>query len=185
MAAIPGWWAPWRQNLLPASYMGAVFHVDVNARASGRRIASHEFPHIDKPFSEDLGRRIKRFTVTGYVISGPFVRNNANLDYKVLRDALIAALETNGPGILVLPTALTSQGDLDNRRVMADAYSVTEHREKGGWAEFEMTFVEYGGPLTIPVATQQQVTTLTQAMGQATATSLNTALINWYLAGAQ
>jgi hypothetical protein len=114
------------------------------------------------------------------VIGGLFVQSNPNYDYKVQRDTLIAALETEGPGVLVLPTSLTRQGDLDSGRFMADTYSVSEHREKGGWAEFEMTFVEYGALIAPLPATQPQVQSLSQLMGEASSDSLNQTLQDWY-----
>src|SRR4051794_33120998 len=113
--------SPWRVNLQPASYNGAEFKVDVDAKASGRRDVTHEFPKKDTPYTEDMGRRAKRFTITAYVI-GP--------NYTFLRDALEAELESEGPGLLVHPT----RGE---EIVNPGPYSVRESREKGGFAEFE------------------------------------------------
>jgi len=119
---------PWKLELLPASFRGIEFKVDANARGSGRRVVLHEFPHRDLPYTEDLGRRARAFPVTGYVI-GPF--------YKDDRDALIFALEREGPGQLVLPT-------LGEFTVQSREYSVRENKRAGGIAEFEMNFVEVG-----------------------------------------
>ena len=57
--------------LQPASYNGVPFHVETAGRASGRRIVPHEFPKKDIPTAEDLGRRIRRFAVTAYIIYSP------------------------------------------------------------------------------------------------------------------
>lgn len=119
----------WKLNLKPASFRGAFFHVEVDARASGRRTALHEFPKKEKPYAEDMGRRARHFTVVGYLI-GP--------DYQAERDALIEALETEGSGTLVHPT----YADVDSVNNLH--YSVTERRERGGYAEVEMVFVEAG-----------------------------------------
>jgi prophage DNA circulation protein len=121
--------SPWRMRLQPASYNGVQFHVDVGARASGRRIALHEFPKKDKPYSEDMGRKARRFTIAAYVI-GP--------DFEDQRDALIEQFEAEGNGRLVLPTST------DEKLVVVDGYSVTERRERGGYAEFAINFVEAG-----------------------------------------
>ena len=40
--------ATWRQNLVPASFRGVEFHVEMGGVASGRRVARHEFPK--RPF---------------------------------------------------------------------------------------------------------------------------------------
>jgi prophage DNA circulation protein len=79
-----------------------------------------------------MGRKARAFPVTGYVI-GP--------DYQLNRDALIYALEREGPGQLILPT----MGELTAEMVVQPlTYGVRERRTAGGMAEFEMSFVEAG-----------------------------------------
>ena len=119
--------SPWRERLQPASYNGAVFHVDTQARASGRRVALHEFPKRNVPYAEDMGRRARKFMVSGYVI-GP--------DYTFARDDLIRALEGEGAGQLILPTEMQA----DVLLVLVDQYSVSEQRQRGGTAQFDMSF---------------------------------------------
>jgi prophage DNA circulation protein len=154
--------APWRSQLYPATFRGAEFHVEVREKESGRRDVLHEFPHRDQPYSEDLGRRARRFSVNGYVI-GP--------NYITLRDALIAALEVEGPASLVLPT----QGQ---QQVQVDHYTVTERRERGGVAEFQMTFTEAGGPVSYSTntATVAAVSDAATAASQAVQQALNLGL---------
>jgi prophage DNA circulation protein len=120
---------PWKLRLQPATFKGIGFHVDADIRSGGRRIALHEFPKRDFPYAEDMGRRARRFVIAGYLI-GP--------DYQAQRDALVTALEDDGPGVLVHPTYQ------DQGPVVADTYTVTERRERGGWAEFEAVFIEAG-----------------------------------------
>jgi prophage DNA circulation protein len=100
-----------------------------------------------------MGRRARRFTVTGYLISGP-----NTVDYRADRDALVAALEAEGPGLLRHPTMGT---DL----VQPGPYTATERRERGGYVEMEMSFTEAGqAPSTaITVDTQSVVTGAAQA----------------------
>lgn len=119
---------PWRLRLQPASYNGVTFHVDVGTRTSGRRKHLHEFPKKNVGYLEDMGRKARRWTVQAYVI-GP--------NFEDYRDALIEELEADGNGTLVHPT----DGE---DTVGVETYSVTERRERGGWAEFEMTFTEAG-----------------------------------------
>jgi prophage DNA circulation protein len=124
----------WRQLLVPAFFRMAPFHVDVNSRQSGRRTVLHEFPKRDTPYAEDMGRKARSFPVTGYVI-GP--------DYQIWRELLVAALEMEGPGLLILPTLLQR----DTILVQPRDYTVRETRQQGGMAEFEMNFVESGASL--------------------------------------
>ena len=138
--------APWRDALLPASFRGAFFHVEAGSKESGRRIVVHEFPKKDVPYSEDMGRRARQFTVRGYCITFPVetgVPNYSN-DYRTARDNLILALESSdGPGVLQLPT-------IDPISVVNPQYRWTEEERLGGYCTFDMTFVEYGTSTVIP-----------------------------------
>lgn len=82
-----------------------------------------------------MGRRMRLWNIKGYLIVSP-----NNPDYTPQRDALILALEQDGPGQLVHPT-------LGMETVMVETYSVMETREKGGYCEFDMLFVERGQPV--------------------------------------
>jgi prophage DNA circulation protein len=123
----------WKLQLVPASFRGATFHVDVGNRNSGRRTVIHEFPKRDVPYAEDMGVSARKFSVTGYVI-GP--------EYFILRDLLIFALESEGSGLLTLPTMLNIIGGVF--LVQPLQYSVREQRQQAGMATFDMNFVESG-----------------------------------------
>ena len=125
----------WRQWLQPASFRGIIFHVETGGVAGGRRVAQHEFPKRNVGYAEDMGRRIRRWTMQGYLIIRP-----GNLDYTQARNSLIVALEQDGPGTLVHPT-------LGQQQVMVDTFSYQETRQKGGYCMFEMIFVEAGSPV--------------------------------------
>lgn len=145
MASIADIRNPWRDDWRQASFRGAAFHVEVGARAGGRRIVPHEYPKRDDPYAEDMGRRARRWHVTAYFISYPVDGNGDTgeavlrlRDYRVGRDALIRALEQEGPGTLVHPT-------LGSMEVACETYTVQDAiREKGGFCVFEMTFCEAG-----------------------------------------
>ena len=156
--------APWRTGI-PASFRGAQFKVDVGGKAGGRRNVTHEFPERDTPFTEDMGRRARRYPITGYVICSPITPN-----YIPARDALIAACEMYGPGTLVHPT-------LGAMQVNCDSYAVSETRERGGIATFQMVFVE-AGSLNESGATPDMTAAAIAAAGtagQAAAQSLDNA----------
>jgi hypothetical protein len=152
--------AIWRQALMPARFRSAYFHCESNARESGRRIVEHEFPKKDYPYAEDMGRHFREFTIRGYMIVFPGVSDPAYQygvtlrtlrpppqwqdanglfisDYRVPRDALVNALETEGPGDLQLPTQQLQS-------VVCTRYRLTEEEKFGGYCVFDMTFQEYG-----------------------------------------
>jgi len=118
----------WQDQLRPSSFRGVEFRVEEAIRGGGRRQALFEFPKRDEPYAEDMGRRARRFTVQGYLI-GP--------DYIEQRDALIDALEEEGPG----PLAHYLYGEFD---VSVDNYTVSESRERGGLCRIDMQFMEAG-----------------------------------------
>jgi prophage DNA circulation protein len=139
-----------RPDLQPASYNGVQFHVETDSRSSGRRVAMHEFPKREIPYAEDMGRRARRFTISAYVI-GP--------NFQQQRNALIEQLETEGNGQLVLPTDQT----FDSRTVVVENYSVSERRNQGFYAEFEITFCEAGQALGTQTTQDSQAQVSEQA----------------------
>src|ERR1017187_7604807 len=148
----------WRMSLQPASFRGVGFHVEADAKASGRRLVAHEFPKQDTPYTEDMGRRVRRFRVGAYIIYSP-----NNLDYQQERDDLVDALESaDGAGQLVHPS-------LGVDTVLVDTYSVTEHRERGGYAEFEIEFIEAGTQAYSTPTPDTNGNVTTQAQGTAAA----------------
>lgn len=132
---------PFRDALMPASFRGAMFHVEAGGKESGRRIVLHEFPKKEFPYAEDMGRRAFAFSVRGYCIT--YVRDTQfplySKDYRRARNLLISELEHDGPGILQLPT-------LSPVDVVCQQYRITEEEKLGGYCVFDMQFVEYGIP---------------------------------------
>jgi prophage DNA circulation protein len=150
---------PWRSALQPASYRGARFFVELDTQAGGRRLVAHEFPKKDTPFVEDMGRRARRWTVAGYLIGPSYIGDRA---------ALIAACETIDGGSLVHPSIGTVQAS-------CESYSTAEAREKGGYATFEMTFIETGSLTTNGVSTDTKSAAGTSAdnLGSSSSKSLD------------
>ena len=133
MVAISDIHNPWRDRWQQATFRGAMFFVETGGRAGGRRVALHQYPKRNVPYAEDMGKQANRFVVQGYLI-GPHYLDD--------KDALIEALEKDGPGMLRLPLPYKMR-DVE---VMVQQYSVTESRERGGMCGVEMDFVEYGNP---------------------------------------
>lgn len=82
-------------NYLPGSFKGVPFQVEVADSEHGRRGAEGEFPFGEETAYVDMGRKIRRYHIKGRMQENTHVLDTA---------ALIAAVETPGPGILVHPT---------------------------------------------------------------------------------
>lgn len=136
----------WKDELRPASFRGASFKVDSADSAHGRRQAVHEHAQRDVPYTEDLGRKAREFTVEGFILGA---------EYFGPRDALIAACETAGPGILVHPY----RGELN---VVCRGLSVRESAGDGGMCRISMTFLE-AGEASFPSASVDSVNAISKA----------------------
>lgn len=153
----------WRARMLPASFNGARFHCESNAREGGRRIVEHQFPKKDSPYAEDMGRAAREFTVRAYCIVFPFDTGDGlrTLNYTTVRDALLAQLDAEGPGTLQLPTQPSQQ-------VVCPRYRVNEEERFGGFCTIDMTFQEYGLDPSVQtgvsVATASAVTNAAKAL---------------------
>lgn len=118
----------WRDNYRTASFRGAAFYTEAADSNHGRRQAVHEFGQRDVPYTEDMGRKARDFTINGYLIGK---------DYQTARDALIEACEQAGPGVLVHPY----RGELT---VVCRGLRVSESSQDGGMCRVALTFLEAG-----------------------------------------
>jgi len=152
--------APWRMQMLPASYAGVQYHVEQQARSGGRRVVLHEYPKRDIPYAEDMGRAATRYQITGYLI-GP--------DYNTRKRALMRALDSADGASLVDPYLA------EPKKCLCERYNVTETRERGGYCTFEMTFVEVGSPGNTPEQenTKSKVQDASQSAGADAAQTAN------------
>jgi hypothetical protein len=95
----------------------------------GRRIITHEFPFKEIPYTEDLGRGVREYTLEAHVIGD---------GHENIRDQLIQAIETNKePGILIHPifgAVRVSPGPIEH------VFDNTE----GNIEYFNLTFLEAG-----------------------------------------
>lgn len=137
----------WRDQYQKGSFRGAAFRTASHERQGGRRVVVHELPARDEPVVEDLGRRSRQFSIECHVIGD---------DYRTARDALIDALEGEGPGLLVHPW----HGQI---MVSVLEYSSSESTDDGGMASFSLTFAEAGQPAPAPVAVAAGASAATQA----------------------
>jgi prophage DNA circulation protein len=139
---------PWRNLLLSeqASFRGVMFHVESGGRSSGRRVVSHEYPKRNDNHAEDMGRQARRFQFSGYLVYKPLSPNSSGdsvrYDYVARRTELYTALEEDGSARLVHP--VFCKGGL---QAMCERFTMTESRERGGYTQFEMQFIEAGSPV--------------------------------------
>jgi prophage DNA circulation protein len=116
-------------GLKPASFRGIPFHAEQAESGSGRRVVVHEFPLTDETQTEDLGRKSREISLTGYVL-GP--------GWAARRDYLLRALEdVEKPGTLVLPGGQEFAARCTSVRV-------SQSREGLNFVTFTMDFVEAG-----------------------------------------
>ena len=118
----------WRDNYRAASFRGVPFFVESADSTHGRRQAVHEHAQRDIPYTEDLGRKAREFSVSGYLIG---------VEYQTQRDELIKACETAGPGVLVHPY----RGEMT---VECRGLGVGESSTDGGMCVVKLTFLEAG-----------------------------------------
>lgn len=119
----------WTKKLRPASFRGVSFWVSTDSFKGGRRVKHHEFPHKEFPYNEDLGQKLRSYSVTAYVASDS-ADSEAN--------ALIAACTRKGPGSLVLPV-------FGKLRAVCPSISSDRSKDKNGYVGFSLEFVEDKG----------------------------------------
>lgn len=118
----------WRDTYRPATFRGVAFFVESADSSHGRRQAVHEAAQRDIPYTEDLGRKSREFSITGYLLGK---------DYHLNRDDLIKACEVEGPGVLVHPY----RGEMS---VVCRGLNVSESSSEGGKCTIALTFLEAG-----------------------------------------
>ena len=118
----------WRDTLSEASFRGVQFNVEERGFETGRRAVIHEYPRRDEPFTEDLGRRARRFSVRAFVLGD---------DYTIARDELIEACEREGPGEYVDRWRGAVQ-------VVCESCRLSENIREGAFAKFDLLFAEFG-----------------------------------------
>lgn len=118
----------WRDKLRPGSFRNVPFVFSDGDAEFGRRNVVHEYPLRDKPWVEDLGRKVRNFSLTAFVLGD---------NYMDARDALIAAIETPGTGELIHPR----YGRLN---VSITSCRQRESTRDGGYAQFNLSFSESG-----------------------------------------
>lgn len=121
-------------NLRPASWRGVPFQVNGDDAEFGRHVVVHEFPQRDKPYVEDLGRKVRKFKLDAWVCA----HKNNGFNPWPERDALIEAVEAGDVGTLVHPIWGSMQGYIVNVQVKQTVHG------NAGFVSLVLEFVEAG-----------------------------------------
>ncbi|SMF77453.1 Mu-like prophage DNA circulation protein [Tistlia consotensis] len=145
----------WLETLRPASFRGVPFHVDGGDKDLGRRVVTHEYPLRNQPAHEDLGRKVRSFTVEAILVGD---------DVTAQLQSLETAVEAAGAGRLVHPV----YGEL--QVVVTAARSRWSTRE-GRVARLDLT-VQEAGELIYPSAAVDTAAEVDSRADTATAASV-------------
>lgn len=118
----------WTDNLRKGKFRGIEFFTQSSQAVAGRRAVQHQFPNRETPYSEDMGRAAKSWTIEGHVLGD---------DYFQTRDLLIEAFDKRGPTELIHPY----YGSLF---VQVSEVNITESTLEGAIAVFTAKFLEAG-----------------------------------------
>jgi hypothetical protein len=118
----------WTSTLWSASWNGFPFFIETDKENGGRDVITHEFPHRDDPFNEDIGAKTVYFEGAAYLASDTVDADSA---------AFLALSRVPGPGTLVLPTV----GAVLARFLTCER---AHARDRLGYMAFTVKFVREG-----------------------------------------
>jgi prophage DNA circulation protein len=126
----------WAAALKPASYGNVPFGVEGVRTAAGRKTSEHDYPFRDDVWVEDLGKKARRFEVSGFLVENDLITKQGGVAAQ--RDAMLAACETAGGQPLVHPT----MGRIEN--VCCLGVEINERRDLGLVFEIRLTLIVSG-----------------------------------------
>jgi prophage DNA circulation protein len=144
----------WREQMQKGSFRGVPFYTIKSDGQIGRRTVTHEYPNKNEAFVEDLGLKVRSFSLDIFVIGD---------NYFAERDALEAAFELAGSGELVHPWR-------GRMTVSVTDCRTSEGIDQGGRQGWSVTFTQTG------VNTQPSVRPDTQAIVSTAADNAITAV---------
>jgi prophage DNA circulation protein len=147
--------------LQTASFRGVPFKVIAARVKKGRRWAIHEYPYVDGGWPEDLGRALRTYSFTAYLVGDLAA---------VMQNLLDTAIETEGPGLLIHPT-------LGALQVGLLSAGTAVHRDHMRVIEIELEFVEAGSSIFPLAVIATVVSVLAAADSALTASSTNFATV--------
>ena len=117
--------------LQAASFRGVPFKVIGAQVKKGRRQAIHLFPYVDGGWAEDMGRELRMYSFSGYLI-GDIA--------PVMQLLLDNAIEAKDPGLLIHPT-------IGAVKVSVASATTSVHRDRMRVIEVAFQFIEAGDPI--------------------------------------
>lgn len=120
---------PWADSLQQASFVGLPFAVRESRIRKGRRTVTHEYPYRDDVWVEDIGRGVRRISLSGFLIGDDVYQQS-----KTMQDAVEAV---KGLAVLVHPS-------LGSLVVTLVSFSCNETAERGRVVSVEFEFIESG-----------------------------------------
>ena len=144
----------WKDQLRNASFRGVEFYVDSHSKSFGRNVTIHTFPGRDTPYSEDKGRLPFGESLSCYLVGEDYIEE---------RDALIEALNKEGPGDLIHPY-------FGKLFVQAGECSISESASEGGYCTISVSFSE-AGEIIYPESSRDKYSILGSAASRALADS--------------
>lgn len=130
-------------TLQKAFWRGVPFSVVASQVKKGRKVAIHDYPFRDGGWAEDMGRALRTYSFSGYLI-GDIA--------PAMQLALDAAIEAPGPGLLIHPT-------LGAQMVSLLSASTAVRKDAGRVIEVSFEFIEQGAQslITTLIATAVNV----------------------------
>jgi prophage DNA circulation protein len=139
---------PWADSLQQASFVGLPFAVRESRIQKGRRTVTHEYPYRDDVWVEDLGRGVRRISLSGFLIGDDVYQQS-----KTMQDAVEAV---TGLAVLVHPS-------LGSLVVTLVSFSCNETAERGRVVGLEFEFIESGRLLYPTTANSTQSNSILSA----------------------
>lgn len=130
---------------LPASFRGIPFLVETHTTQVGRKTAIYDLPFESAGVAHlDLGRKPRKYKLKALALEGHL---GVQVSLRAQRDALVAAFETPGAGLLIHPVYGRKSV------VIVGEVTLVESTESGGKIEIECEFQEArdaAAPLPLP-----------------------------------
>ncbi len=145
-----------------AMFKGQPFIIDGSDLKTGRRTVEHKFPQRDEPYTEDLGKETRVFSVGGILLGD---------DYLTQRDGMLTLCEEDGPGELIHPY----YGIMD---VYCKAIHITDVMAETRKCTFQAIFVE-AGELVFPI-TSEDTTTQVEVKVESTLANIKAFFVEQY-----
>lgn len=119
----------WTKTLPNSSFRGSPFFVEEERLDdSGRMVAVHSFVKAEEHDTEDMGRKVRKWSVSAYIVG-----DNADADAL----AFVEVCSQSGNGVLVMPV-------LGTQTVKCTGCKAVSVKDRLGFVKFDLEFIEAG-----------------------------------------